>query len=462
MWLGACAPEPLPFAARPEATMEQAVSAAVRRERAELIRDSAAAKGVTNGVLFAGIGQAETGLAHCNSEVGYGCPGPASSTCGGAPILAGGADGPCSAEQGGLGMFQFDSGTYSQTLATYGPDVLTIEGNAGFAVEFMIERIILSTHVDNVDTREQAIAFINSVEPNGANWNAWLTSVTHYYNGCSPTGCSIFDSRYQGYRSATMLVLDEFGGDFWNDLGPVPEPPVCEVVPAEGRVIEETDDCYQDGGDAQYWRTEQDGSGGRLRWTMTTDSEIVENFAIWSVNLAEAGRYQLEAYTDASLARSVQAPYVVTHAGGVTEVIIDQTAIDGFQSLGAFDFAAGAGQQVRLDDNTGEPWSATNGTQLVFDALRITPAPAVEPGDPDDPVDPDDGQPEDPQPEDPQAEDPQAEDPQAEGPSNDDDAGRVVLLPSTTNGCASTGPGSFAGLALVLVAFARVRRPRGR
>jgi hypothetical protein len=459
--LAGCAPEQAPFAAHPESTAEYAVSAAVRRERAELIRDSAAAKGVTNGVLFAGIGQAETGLAHCDSEVGYGCPGPGSPTCGGAPILAGGADGPCSAEQGGLGMFQFDSGTYDQTLNTYGPEVLTIEGNAGFAVEFMIARIILSVHVDNVDTREEAIAFINSVEPGGTNWNAWLTSVTHYYNGCSPSGCSIFDSRFAGYRDSTLFVLNEFGEEFWSDIGPPPPPPVCEVIPAEGRTIEEDDDCATAGGPLQYWRTEQDGSAGRLHWTHTTDDAEAANFAEWKLDFANAGRYELAVYTDASFAESHQALYVVAHEGGESDVVIDQTAVDGFQSLGTFDFAAGVAS-VRVDDNTGEPLGADN-TRLVFDALRITPAPVEEPEDPEDPEDPVDEDPEDPQdPQDPQdPEDPKPEDPlpEDEQPLDDEgNGGHVAFVPSVEGTCASTSPSSFAGFALLLVGLARMRR----
>ena len=441
-----CLPDPLPLAARQDATAEQALSDATRLERATLIRDAAGEKGVTAGVLIAGIGQAETGLAHCDSEVGYGCPGPASPSCGGEPILAGGADGPCSAEQGGLGMFQFDSGTYQQTLATYGDEVLTIEGNAGFAVEFMIARIILSAHVDGVDTREQAIAWINSVEPGGANWDAWLTSVTHYYNGCSPTGCSLFDSRYDHYRTATLAVLDEFGADFWADIGNLPEPPVCEPIPAAGRVIEEDDDCYQDGGDATYWHTAQDGSGGRLRFTETTDSQAVENFGVWQLDFASAGRYAVEVYTDADFGQSRQASYLVSHAGTDTEVIIDQAALDGFQLLGVFDFAAGANQQVRLDDNTGEPWSASDGIRLVFDALRVTPAD----------VPPDDPPPDDPPPDDPPPDDPPPDDPSAE--QHGDDDGTEPLGPSLNSSCAATPTGSLASCALLTIALRYARR----
>ena len=91
--------------------------------------------------LLAGIAISETGLAHCHSEATYGCPGPASSSCGGGPIIAGGADGPCADMQGGLGMFQFDAGTYAQTVAAYGPDILTIEGNTAQAVWFVIDKV---------------------------------------------------------------------------------------------------------------------------------------------------------------------------------------------------------------------------------------------------------------------------------------------------------------------------------
>ena len=101
----------------PTSSVTQGLSTQTKHDRYTLIRDTAAQMGVYNGPLLAGIAISETGLAHCNAEVTYGCPGPASPSCNGAPILAGGADGPCSAMQGGLGMFQFDAGTYADTVA---------------------------------------------------------------------------------------------------------------------------------------------------------------------------------------------------------------------------------------------------------------------------------------------------------------------------------------------------------
>ena len=99
-----------------------------RQANAEVIRDTAALAGLNNSVLLAGIAEVETTLAHCWSDAPWACKGPASASCGGGPVLAGSADGACSLERGGLGMFQFDGGIYSQTVDEYGDEVLTLEG----------------------------------------------------------------------------------------------------------------------------------------------------------------------------------------------------------------------------------------------------------------------------------------------------------------------------------------------
>src|SRR5512140_3276176 len=124
------------------AQKRQGLDSATKMERYMLIRDSAYQMGQYNAALLAGIAISETGLAHCYDEApGFSCPGPASSSCAGSAVIAGGADGPCSAMQGGLGMFQFDAGTYDQTVAAYGPQILTIEGNSAQAVWFVIDKV---------------------------------------------------------------------------------------------------------------------------------------------------------------------------------------------------------------------------------------------------------------------------------------------------------------------------------
>ena len=222
-----------------------------------------------------------------------------------------------------------------------------------------------SRYIDGVDTVEEALSWMNEVRPWNELFHPWIQTVTHYYNGCVPERCSVYESRYAGYRDNGNTMLDELGADFW--YGASRE---CGPLPAEGGVLEESDACFAAGGPARYWRTAEGGHEGRLLWTNATDNENPANYAVWNLYFVEAGRYRLEAYTDAAWAESRQAGYQVAHAAGTDTVRLDQTAVDGFQEIGVFEFGAGDGHQVRLDDNTGEPNSGE--TAIVADALRLT------------------------------------------------------------------------------------------
>src|SRR5689334_8810926 len=92
---------------RPLESLGSDLSASQRLTRATHIRDAAARRGITNGVLLAGIADSETGMAQCWSEATWACRGPTSPDCGGGPVIAGSGDGACSLRRGGLGMFQF-------------------------------------------------------------------------------------------------------------------------------------------------------------------------------------------------------------------------------------------------------------------------------------------------------------------------------------------------------------------
>lgn len=345
------------------------LSASARRARAEIIRDIAAARGLDNGALLGGIGDAETGLAHCWSEATWACQGPHSVTCGG-PVIAGAGDGPCALREGGLGLFQFDGGTFDQTLARDGEGVLLLEGNVDHAVDFVLTMVVRSQFIEGVDNAQQALAFINSVpvQPGDARYEAWVSTVTRYYNGCSPTS-SCWASRRGRYGDLTAGIFDELGADFWRQTAsPPPEP--CAVIPPEGRVIEEDDRCYSGGGAASGWRRVGDaGSGGALSWTYATASAR-DNFGVWSLDLAEAGTYRVEVYSDGgTYFQSKRAMYSIVHAGMTALRSLDQTSGSGFLSLGEYEFAAGTGQSVTLGDDTGEPYA--DRVRLGFDALRL-------------------------------------------------------------------------------------------
>jgi len=145
----------------------------------------------------------------------------------------------------------------------------------------------------------------------------------------------------------------------------------CEEIPVAGRSVDQSETCFIGGGDPQYLHTEDAGYGDTLIWTHTTDSSTVDNYGRWNLEFTQAGRYRLEVFTPAPWSQSTLASYLVHHAGDDASAVVDQSAVDGWQTVGDFDFTAGRDQWVRVDDNTGEP--ATGNVQLVFDAIRLTP-----------------------------------------------------------------------------------------
>jgi hypothetical protein len=180
-----------------------------RRGRSAAIRDVAASQGLHNAVVLAGIAQVESGLAHCWSEATWACQGPMSAFCGG-PVIAGAADGPCAARQGGLGMFQFDGGTYEQTLARDGEAILELDGSIAHAVDFVIA--IAIRHVPGVATRDDALAWINgiAIDPGDPRFAAWNDLLACRYNGACGSA-----AQAAKYRDATLAAYDELGAEFW-------------------------------------------------------------------------------------------------------------------------------------------------------------------------------------------------------------------------------------------------------
>jgi len=145
---------------------------------------------------------------------------------------------------------------------------------------------------------------------------------------------------------------------------------------SEGRVIEEGEGCYTRGGGASGWRVVSgEGSGGGLEWTYAM-AGARDNFAVWRLDVAQAGRYRIDVHTDGgTYGQSRQAPYTVRHDGLEEVVLLDQSAAPGFVPLIEVELAAGGDQWVMLGDDTGEPYA--DRVRLVFDALRVVPVPAV-------------------------------------------------------------------------------------
>jgi hypothetical protein len=186
------------------------------------MRDAAADRGMANAYLLAGIANDETGLAMCWSEATWACQGPSSPDCGGGPVIAGAADGPCGDQQGGLGMFQFDAGTYADTIAKYGSDVLTVAGQTSHAIDYATWMVKVSAYTTNAETDDKARAWIDAFDPgNPTLVDQWISTVVRYYNGCQP-GWSCWSDRYGTYSDGFHLAIDEPGSlAFWSAIGEI-------------------------------------------------------------------------------------------------------------------------------------------------------------------------------------------------------------------------------------------------
>lgn len=173
-----------------------------------------------------------------------------------------------------------------------------------------------------------------------------------------------------GFTGATPVC-----GDGWCSGGETPETcamdcPVCRTVPPLGRDVDESEICFERGGPSMYLRDAAEGWLDSLVWTHATDAAVASNYGIWHLDFDEAGRYRIDAHVPAPWGESTMTRYDVRHAGTDASFVLDQSAVDGWTTLGDVEFAAGGDQWVRVDDNTGEPVSSM--TQIVFDALRLT------------------------------------------------------------------------------------------
>jgi hypothetical protein len=345
-------------AACSSAKPKRGLTVEAKHARYAVIRDAAARMGVHNGALLAGIAMSETNLAHCQIEAPYACPGPPSPSCGGGPVIAGAADGPCSAMQGGLGMFQFDAGTYADTLAQYGPRVLTIEGNAEQAVAFVLDKIV--SDVPGTQDWLGAAAWLDSVPlvKGQPALEQWAQLLACRYNGCC-TSSTTCQSRAAGYRDNALAAYAEMGDAFWRTSDR------CGALPLDG-VIDVRSSCYLAAGDPRHRGHELAGYAGAVEWAPATNGNADE-LAEWIVKVPR-GRYHVDVHLDGTFGRTTQARYEIAHAGKLDTVTVDQTSAVGFVPLGAFDFAGSGDEHVLLGDNTGE-----SHVRVAFDAVRVTP-----------------------------------------------------------------------------------------
>jgi uncharacterized protein (TIGR03382 family) len=259
--------------------------------------------------------------------------------------------------QGGLGMFQFDAGTYADTVSTYGDSILTIEGNTAQAVNFVVVR----EQMDIAEAKDwmTSVGWMNEIEMKAGTttMEAWADFIVCRYNGCCTTS-STCTTRRANYRDNAIDAYNEMGADFWNTSDR------CKGVPEDG-VIDQRSECYIAGGDPRYWRRVDGGYNGNREWTGTTTAPEPSNFGRWQVKGVQ-GTVPVDVYLDGGdVGKATKANYVIVHSGKTDTVMVDQTSISGWINLGDFAFSGSGDEYVQLGDNTGED------TQLLFDAIRV-------------------------------------------------------------------------------------------
>jgi len=267
-------------------------------------------------------------------------------------------------------------------------------------------------------------------------WDRWKWNASRsagdkdgYYSGAHPHNDHL---HVELSVAAANLELPWYSGP----MDP-PDLPPCGVIPREGGIVDDADACAQAFGPAQYWRVvEGEGYGGRLLWTNAFESTDPSNWARYSLELAEAGTYEVEYYSTSAYAVYDAVDYQVVHAGETTTLSVDQAGLDGWVSIGRFEFAAGGAQSVSVLDTAGP---VGDDQHIIYDAIRLT---RVEDG----------GAPQDPDPGD-DPPDP-GSDPSPE-PQDPDGAGELA------GGCSAAGGGSAPGALALLVALA-LAAPRRR
>lgn len=133
---------------------------------------------------------------------------------------------------------------------------------------------------------------------------------------------------------------------------------------------------------AGSWNTAPVGYDGHTYYTFATNG-AAENTARWTPNLPQAGRYKVEAHIPQNTGMSERptdnARYRISHAIGQDTIAVSQANSQQWHDLGVYQFNAGTGGNVYLEDVTGEPYSSTNRRPIFFDAIRWSFIPEAEP-----------------------------------------------------------------------------------
>ncbi len=197
-----------------------------RRQVTDGVKVASAKRGITNGLLVAGVANHETNLAHCVADYyvqqcHQSAGTPRSRSCNGGSVIVGNADPTC--DDGGLGLFQIDNGTQEETIAAYGERVLELDGNTDIGIDKILGALwscpdTPNFGADRATAYENAAAWMNGAHPGTHDYAVYFTCIAKDYNGC--VGSCNTAARAAQYQSDTDALVSEFGAAYWRQPGP--------------------------------------------------------------------------------------------------------------------------------------------------------------------------------------------------------------------------------------------------
>lgn len=200
--------------------------------------------------------------------------------------------------------------------------------------------------------------------------DAWRDQAAATYESSIYHAGGVLDVRMDYYENTGVAEARLL----WERLGAAPPGPTPAPTPppATGAVIvDNRDSGFQRGGNASGWRAAAEGHNGHLYWTQNNArAQSGYNWGRWYPTL-NAGRYEVFVYIPERYTTTSGARYWVSHAGGYTLRVVNQSANGGrWVSLGTYRFTGGREDYVSLADVTYEPYLSR---LIAWDAVKWEP-----------------------------------------------------------------------------------------
>lgn len=194
--------------------------------------------------------------------------------------------------------------------------------------------------------------------------DAWRDQPARNYNGdiYLPGGPVTVQMEYYDNTGAAVARLR------WQALQqPPPNPP----PPSNSVIVDDTAANFTRGGNPNGWRFEREGHGGQLTWSKNNDRVRPNyNWGRWAPRL-QPGRYEVLVFIPDRFTTTGRARYWVSHSGGRTLQLVDQSAYSNqWVSLGVYTFQGTREDWVSLSDVTFEPYLAR---LIAWDAVKWEP-----------------------------------------------------------------------------------------